>query len=75
MPMKLAIRDLRPGDRIRVFTLNSANKSYLRKLAIFGVLPGAEVEVLQVRPAYVFRIGYTELALDDEVAQSITFIR
>lgn len=75
MPEKLTIQDLRPGDKIKVFTLCPANKSHLRKLAIFGILPGVEVELLQVKPAYVLRIGYTELALDKEIAESITFIR
>ena len=75
MAVKLTIQELRPGDKIKVLTVNPANKSNLRKLAIFGILPGVEVELLQVKPAYVLRIENTELALDNEIAKSITFIR
>ncbi|MGI6092577.1 MAG: ferrous iron transport protein A [Veillonellaceae bacterium] len=75
MPVKLTIQELKPGDRVKVFTINSANKNHLRKLAVFGIIPGMEVELLQVKPAYVLRIGYTELALDSEIAKSMTFIR
>lgn len=75
MAVKLTIQELRPGDKIKVLTVNPANKSHLRKLAIFGILPGVEVELLQVKPAYVLRIENTELALDNEIAKSITFVR
>lgn len=64
---------LKVGDRVRVASVNIDNKKHLRKLAAFGVLPGAEVEVLQVTPAYVIRIGYTELALDQDIALGIRF--
>lgn len=55
--------------------VNIGDKKHLRKLAVFGVLPGVELEVLQVRPTYVLRIGHTELALDKEIAHNILFIR
>lgn len=55
--------------------VNIRDKKHLRKLAVFGVLPGVELEVLQVRPTYVLRIGHTELALDKDIANNISFIR
>jgi DtxR family Mn-dependent transcriptional regulator/ferrous iron transport protein A len=75
MSDKLSITALKPGDKVKVFALNAINKQYFRKLAVFGMLPGTEVEVLQVKPVYVLRIGHTDLAIDREIAQSITFIR
>lgn len=75
MSDKLLVTALRPGDKAKVFALNVLNKQHLHKLAIFGILPGTEVEVLQVKPVYVLRIGHTDLALDQEIAQSIIFIR
>lgn len=38
------------------------------KLAAMGVVPGAEVELLQRFPAFVFRIGCAEFAVDEELA-------
>jgi Fe2+ transport system protein FeoA len=40
-------------------------------LAVFGLVPGAEVEVLQRRPTCVVRIGETDLALDADIANEI----
>jgi DtxR family Mn-dependent transcriptional regulator len=40
-------------------------------LAVFGVVPGAEITLLQQQPACVVQIGETQLALDPEIAESI----
>jgi DtxR family Mn-dependent transcriptional regulator/ferrous iron transport protein A len=40
-------------------------------LAVFGLVPGADFELLQKSPAFVLRVGETELALDSEVASRI----
>jgi len=71
---QLTLAQLKVGDRVRVATINIADKRHLRKLAVFGVLPGVELEILQVRPTYVLRIGHTELALDKDIANNIGFI-
>jgi len=41
------------------------------RLASAGVLPGAEVTLLQRWPAFVLRLGYAELAVDRETARMI----
>lgn len=41
------------------------------KLAALGILPGVRVRVLQRYPAYVLRVGRTELALDAELAARV----
>ena len=60
---------------MRVVSLLPADKSQLRKLTAFGVLPGAEIELLQTSPVYVLRIGYTQIALDYEIAKNIIVIK
>ena len=42
-----------------------------RKLAGLGMLPGVRLVLLQRRPVFVVRIGYTELALDRELAARV----
>ena len=42
-----------------------------RKLASLGLLPGVRLVLLQRRPVFVVGIGYTELALDRELASRV----
>ncbi len=70
MANHVPITELKPGESARVVSLPNES-SYLRKLTSFGILPGVEVEVLQVSPAYVLCIEYTQLAVDFEVARRI----
>lgn len=60
--------------KVRVVRLLPVNESQLRKLTAFGILPGAEIEILQTYPTYVLRIGYTQIALDYEIAKNIVVI-
>ena len=41
------------------------------KLAALGVLPGVRLRVVQRSPAWVLRMGRTEIALDEELASRI----
>jgi DtxR family Mn-dependent transcriptional regulator len=41
------------------------------KLASLGILPGVRLRVVQRSPAWVLRMGRTEIALDDELASRI----
>ena len=63
------VTDLATGARARVLHLTGERSR--DALAVFGLVPGAELELLQTAPAYVLRVGETELALDGEVAERI----
>lgn len=63
--------DLEPGERASVVCAGSSGGSRERALTVFGLAPGAEIEIVQQRPACVVRIGETELALDPEIARQI----
>jgi Fe2+ transport system protein FeoA len=41
------------------------------KLASMGILPGARLRLVRRSPAFVFRIDYSEFAVDRELAQFI----
>jgi len=43
----------------------------VRKLAAFGLMPGSLVKVIQKYPAIVIQSGYTQLALDEDIAAEI----
>lgn len=42
-----------------------------RRLMAYGLVPGARFRLLQRRPAYILRVGQTELALESEIAESV----
>ncbi|MGD8727187.1 MAG: FeoA family protein [Gemmatimonadales bacterium] len=67
----VSVRDLNPNEHARVLCLGGGTSSRHNNLAVFGVVPGAEIELLQQRPAPVVRVGETELALDAAIAQEI----
>ncbi|MEN6413751.1 MAG: FeoA family protein [Veillonellales bacterium] len=71
MKKMFSITELNPGDRARIGSLLSVNKLHLRKLTVFGILPGVEIELLQTSPTYVLRVEHTQLALDFEIAKNI----
>lgn len=68
-PESPSVRDLAAGARARV--LHLAGDRSRDALAVFGLVPGAELELMQSAPAYVLRVGETELALDGDVAGRI----
>jgi Fe2+ transport system protein FeoA len=66
-----AASDLRPGQRATVLCVGSTASDRHRTLTVFGVVPGAELRIVQQQPACVIRVGETELALDREIAREI----
>lgn len=62
---------LTTGEKVRVLRLLPVDEKELRKLTVFGILPGVEIEILQRYPIYVLRVGYTQVALDDDIAKNI----
>jgi DtxR family Mn-dependent transcriptional regulator/ferrous iron transport protein A len=68
-PESPTVLDLERGARARVLHLHGERAR--DALAVFGLVPGADFELLQKSPAFVLRVGETELALDREVASRI----
>lgn len=67
----MSLRDLHPGERGTVSCLQQPGEQAAWKLAAMGVLPGAELRLVQSYPAYVFRIGHAEFAVDEEMARHV----
>jgi Fe2+ transport system protein FeoA len=71
LPEKVrTLDDVKLGERAQVVCL-CRSPSRSSALAVFGIVPGAEVTVIQQRPACVVRIGETELALDRDIAEQV----
>lgn len=71
----LTVRDLKGGERAEILHLAAEDGSRSNALAVFGLVPGSEVALIQRHPSYVVQIGETTLALDAEVAGSIVVRR
>jgi Fe2+ transport system protein FeoA len=67
----LTVADLSRGEHARVVCLGAGSTQRHNHLAVFGVVPGAEVELVQQKPSCVLRVGETELGLDPEIAREI----
>ncbi len=65
------MRDLRTGERAAVTHLAGESSARHNALAVFGLVPGSEIVLLQRYPSYVIEVGETVIALESEVAGSI----
>lgn len=66
-----SVTQLKKGDRAKIIAIHEQNATTIRKLIVFGLLPGKEIEIMQTFPAYVIKIDNTQLALDYEAALGI----
>ncbi|MCS7048076.1 MAG: ferrous iron transport protein A [Verrucomicrobiae bacterium] len=63
--------DLQEGETTELVCVNTANEHRRHSLAVYGLVPGCELTLQQKRPAYVIRIGETELALEHAIATEL----
>jgi Fe2+ transport system protein FeoA len=62
---------LAEGQGARVTCLEDPGGAAGRKLAALGVLPGVAIVLVQRSPAFVFRMGHAEFAVDAGLAGHI----
>jgi len=70
-PLVMPMTDLDPGSKGRIVFIAPKDHSRMDRLSSLGIVPGTEISLHQKRPAFVIRIGETELALDTEIAGEI----
>jgi Fe2+ transport system protein FeoA len=59
------------GAQGELVSLNTTHASRRNALAVFGLVPGCRLVLQQKSPAYVIRVGETELALEPDIAREI----
>ncbi|WP_069648861.1 FeoA family protein [Caloranaerobacter ferrireducens] len=62
---------MKSGEEGIIAELDTDSKSILRKLMAMGILPGMKIKMIQTFPSYVFQVGYTQVAVDKEIASVI----
>lgn len=65
------LRDLEVSDRGTIAYLATNDQGRLNKLMSMGALPGISVIMIQKFPSYVFQIGQSQFAIDQEMAEGI----
>jgi Fe2+ transport system protein FeoA len=62
------LAELAKGERRAITEIIHDPEGHWRKLAAFGLMPGALVEMLQRWPTFVVRVGRTEVGLDERTS-------
>jgi len=71
----LTVKGLDAGESAEVLCLAGESSSRRNHRAVFGLVPGSEVRLVQRYPSFVLEIGETVLALDNDVAGDIVVKR
>ena len=66
-----SLADLRPGQSGIIAYIQMKNPNRLQKLMAMGVLPGERITLLRRMPSYVFQVGFSQFAVDEEIASDI----
>jgi len=68
-----SLADLQPGQGGCVVRFDRMNGSanHFMKLMAMGLYPGVSIELLRRSPSFVFRTGYSEFAIDEELARIV----
>ena len=69
--MIVGLPELADGDTAELVCLHGTNPRRHNTLAVYGVTPGCRIVLQQKRPAFVIRVGETELALDEAIAREL----
>ncbi|UCG69542.1 MAG: FeoA domain-containing protein [Thermoplasmata archaeon] len=65
------LTEIKPGQKGMVVYIQAEDHNMLKKLMAMGILPGRSITLIQKSPSYVFSIGRTQVAVDNEIASSI----
>ena len=68
------LTELRSGEEGDIAYIQTEDSKKMQKLMAMGVLPGNRIVLMQAFPSYIFRVGYSEFAIDTNLAKEI-FVR
>ena len=70
----VALTELKAGEKGEIAYLATGDHKKMQKLMSMGVLPGNQLSLNRTFPSYIFKVGNSEFAVDDELAREI-FVR
>ncbi|KAF0218601.1 MAG: iron dependent [Geobacteraceae bacterium] len=68
------LTELKSNEEGEIAYIQTEDDKKMRKLMAMGVLPGNRIVLLQSFPSYIFRVGFSEFAIDTNMAREI-FVR
>ena len=70
----VALTELKAGESGEIAYLSTADSKKIQKLMSMGVLPGNNLRLSRTYPTFIFKVGNSEFAVDDDLAREI-FVR
>ncbi|MBT0654696.1 metal-dependent transcriptional regulator [Geomobilimonas luticola] len=68
------LTELKSGEEGEIAYILTEDSKKMQKLMAMGVLPGNRIILMQSFPSYIFRVGFSEFAIDTAMAREI-FVR
>ncbi len=68
------LTEFKSGQEGEIAYIQTEDNKKMQKLMAMGVLPGNRIILTQSYPSYIFRVGYSEFAIDSNLAKEI-FVR
>ena len=68
------LTEFKSGQDGEIAYIQTEDNKKMQKLMAMGVLPGNKITLVQSFPSYIFRVGYSEFAIDTNLAKEI-FVR
>ncbi len=68
------LTEFKSGQQGEIAYIQTEDNKKMQKLMAMGVLPGNKITLVQSFPSYIFRVGYSEFAIDTNLAREI-FVR
>jgi DtxR family Mn-dependent transcriptional regulator len=68
------LTEFKSGQEGEIAYILTEDNKKMQKLMAMGVLPGNKITLVQAFPSYIFRVGYSEFAIDTNLAREI-FVR
>ena len=68
------LTEFKSGQDGEIAYIQTEDNKKMQKLMAMGVLPGNKITLVQSFPSYIFRVGYSEFAIDSNLAREI-FVR
>jgi DtxR family Mn-dependent transcriptional regulator len=65
------LTELKSNEEGKIVYIQTEDDKKMQKLVAMGVLPGNSIRLLQSFPSYIFRVGYSEFAVDANMAREI----
>ena len=68
------LTELKSNEEGEIAYIQTEDDKKMQKLMAMGVLPGNRIFLIQTFPSYIFRVGFSEFAIDTNMAREI-FVR